>query len=264
MRNTWVGMCVSGLVHGGVALGVWGLTLVVQGDARSWVTLDLALLPALPEPVTAAAPPVPAPPPKPQPVVPPAKPPPAPLLEPPKPVARVVPQTPKPAPLPVTPPAPVAPPARPQAAVAAAPAAVPVAAPPATAAVPAAVAADPVASSAPAPTPVAAAAPGPAPTEAAVARAEPGVSAEDYAHITARLRSVISYPKRAREMGWEGVVVVAFRVKTDGAVENVRVVTGSGYRVLDESAVADIHRAAPFAPVRREEDVTFPVTYNLR
>ncbi len=49
--------------------------------------------------------------------------------------------------------------------------------------------------------------------------------------------SAPEYPYLARRMGWEGRVVLSIEVLPNGRTGQVRVVTGSGYDLLDDSAV---------------------------
>jgi protein TonB len=55
------------------------------------------------------------------------------------------------------------------------------------------------------------------------------------------------YPKRAREMGWEGTVVLRVEVHPDGTVGGVSVHRTSGYLALDEAALTAVKRWR-FAP----------------
>ena len=55
------------------------------------------------------------------------------------------------------------------------------------------------------------------------------------------------YPRRAREMGWEGTVVLRVEVKLDGTVGAVSVHRTSGYLTLDEAALIAVKRWR-FAP----------------
>lgn len=55
------------------------------------------------------------------------------------------------------------------------------------------------------------------------------------------------YPKRAREMGWEGTVVLRVEVKADGTVGAVSIHRTSGYLTLDEAALIAVKRWR-FAP----------------
>jgi len=47
-----------------------------------------------------------------------------------------------------------------------------------------------------------------------------------------------AYPRHAREMGWEGTVVLRMEIRADGTVAEVKVQRTSGHRVLDQAAVA--------------------------
>jgi protein TonB len=64
-------------------------------------------------------------------------------------------------------------------------------------------------------------------------------------------------------MGWEGKVVVAFLVLSDGSVRNVRVVQGSGHPALDRGAVEAVRKAAPFPSPPAEAEIITPVVYRL-
>ena len=44
---------------------------------------------------------------------------------------------------------------------------------------------------------------------------------------------VPGYPRLALNRGWQGTVVVTIDVRVDGTVSDVRVVTSSGHKVLD-------------------------------
>jgi protein TonB len=67
----------------------------------------------------------------------------------------------------------------------------------------------------------------------------------------------------ARKMGWEGRVVVAFLVLSDGSVRDVRVVKGSGHPALDRGAVEAVRKAAPFPSPPAEAEIITPVVYRL-
>lgn len=57
------------------------------------------------------------------------------------------------------------------------------------------------------------------------------------------------YPRQARLMGWEGLVVLRLLVDVHGNVAQVSVTTGSGFTLLDEAAV-DAARRWRFEPAR--------------
>ncbi len=72
-----------------------------------------------------------------------------------------------------------------------------------------------------------------------------------------------AYPPIARRMGWMGRVVLAFRILPDGAVANIRIVTGSSFQVLDSSAIEAVRRASPFPRPPAEAEIVVPVAYTL-
>jgi protein TonB len=74
----------------------------------------------------------------------------------------------------------------------------------------------------------------------------------------------LKYPQIAKKMGWKGKVVVSFLIKENGNVENSKILTSSGYEVLDRNVMETIHEVQPFPkpPVRAE--LIIPVVYALR
>ena len=85
----------------------------------------------------------------------------------------------------------------------------------------------------------------------------------NYAYIRGAIQQGIAYPAVARKMGWEGKVVVAFLVLSDGSVRDVRVVQGSGHSALDRGAVEAVRKAAPFPRPPAEAEIITPVVYRL-
>jgi protein TonB len=86
---------------------------------------------------------------------------------------------------------------------------------------------------------------------------------EHYTYIRELIMKSLLYPAIAREKGWTGQTRVSFVVCEDGCVADIRVVTSSGYRLLDKNVVETIKRASPFPapPVRAE--IVLPITYEL-
>ncbi|MDD1620550.1 MAG: energy transducer TonB [Methylococcaceae bacterium] len=58
------------------------------------------------------------------------------------------------------------------------------------------------------------------------------------------------YPEEAKNLGWEGNVLLRVRVSADGHSEQVTVHRSSGHKVLDDSAVAAVQKWR-FIPARR-------------
>lgn len=86
--------------------------------------------------------------------------------------------------------------------------------------------------------------------------------------VQTRLSHYLRYPPLAREKGWEGTVLVGFRMDPDGNLGQIHVARSSGYDVLDQSAVHSLSR------VERLEQLTprlqgqalamqLPVVYRL-
>jgi protein TonB len=101
-----------------------------------------------------------------------------------------------------------------------------------------------------------------------VAGTSPGISgagspAADFAWIRDAIQHAIAYPATARRMGWEGKVVVAFQLLSDGSVRDVRVVQGSGHAALDRGAIDAVRNASPFPRSPVEAEVITPVVYRL-
>jgi len=90
-----------------------------------------------------------------------------------------------------------------------------------------------------------------------------GPPAADFAWIRDAIQGAIAYPATARRMGWEGKVVVAFQLLSDGSVRDVRVVQGSGHAALDRGAVDAVRNASPFPRSPVEAEVITPVVYRL-
>jgi len=60
--------------------------------------------------------------------------------------------------------------------------------------------------------------------------------------IRSRLARYLAYPPLARARGWQGTVLVGFRLATDGQLEAIRVARSSGYDILDASALDSLAR----------------------
>ena len=87
--------------------------------------------------------------------------------------------------------------------------------------------------------------------------------AGDFAWIRDSIQRAIAYPAAARRMGWEGKVVVAFHLLSDGSVRDVRIVQGSGHAALDRGAIDAVRNASPFPRSPVEAEVITPIVYRL-
>ncbi|EXJ16030.1 energy transducer TonB [Imhoffiella purpurea] len=58
----------------------------------------------------------------------------------------------------------------------------------------------------------------------------------------------LNYPQAAREAHLYGSLILHVAIRSDGSVENIRVVRSSGYPLLDDAAIQIVQLAAPYAP----------------
>jgi periplasmic protein TonB len=75
------------------------------------------------------------------------------------------------------------------------------------------------------------------------------------------------YPRRARQLGFEGTVLLDVKVNENGGVEEVNIAASSGYALLDEAAQRAVN-AWVFKPARRGDQpvaawVQVPVRFAL-
>lgn len=90
-----------------------------------------------------------------------------------------------------------------------------------------------------------------------------------YAQLAAWLNRNKRYPKRAQKRRQEGVVKLTFTINRNGRVLNHRIVTSSGYSLLDREVKNMLQRAAPLPRIPAELQqvsltVTVPITFSLR
>ncbi len=87
--------------------------------------------------------------------------------------------------------------------------------------------------------------------------------AEHYAYIKELIMKHLKYPPMAKKMGWKGKVVVAFAIKENGNTENSKIVTSSGYEILDRNVLSVIKEVQPFPKPPARADLAIPITYIL-
>lgn len=87
--------------------------------------------------------------------------------------------------------------------------------------------------------------------------------AKHFAYIRNLVMKHLRYPHIARKMGWKGRVVVAFVIKENGGVEGSRILTSSGYEVLDRQVLSVIREIQPFPRPPTRAELIMPVVYRL-
>lgn len=89
--------------------------------------------------------------------------------------------------------------------------------------------------------------------------------------LTARIHEAVQpyfeYPLLARRKGWEGEVLLALRVEPDGRLRVLRILSSSGYRLLDHAAMEALARLERLPDARglprTGMETELPVIYRL-
>ncbi len=87
--------------------------------------------------------------------------------------------------------------------------------------------------------------------------------------IRTHLEQYFVYPLLAQREGWQGRVLLGFSVEADGKIRNIHIAAGSGYPILDTSAVSalsrvqNLYEATSWLQGRRLE-LQMPVIFRLQ
>lgn len=89
------------------------------------------------------------------------------------------------------------------------------------------------------------------------------------ARVAGELSRYFTYPSLARQRGLSGTVVLAYRIESDGRLEDIMVARSSGYALLDRSAISDLGRVPPLTDAMPRlggiaVEETVAVIYRLR
>lgn len=87
---------------------------------------------------------------------------------------------------------------------------------------------------------------------------------EHFAYIKDIIQQNISYPSRARRMGWQGRVVASFVVLENGEASGIKIAQSSGFPVLDNNVIATIKEVAPFPKPPVKAELHVPILYRLQ
>ncbi|HVY56199.1 MAG TPA: energy transducer TonB [Thermodesulfobacteriota bacterium] len=69
-----------------------------------------------------------------------------------------------------------------------------------------------------------------------------------FAKLKSQIESVWNYPEESRYRGEEGQLFLVFTIKRNGELENIELISSSGYARLDNEAIRAIRSAAPYSP----------------
>jgi len=86
--------------------------------------------------------------------------------------------------------------------------------------------------------------------------------------VQKRVLSIITYPIKAKEAGFQGTVMLNLKLSPQGELLESIVKESSGYRILDDAAIQRAQETAPYPPfppdIKEEEIwVDIPITYQL-
>lgn len=82
--------------------------------------------------------------------------------------------------------------------------------------------------------------------------------------IQQALADNFSYPLMARRRGWQGEVLLAFRIETDGRILDARIARSSGYGLLDKAALTALGKVKRLEHgMPRSFTMQLPVIYRL-
>ncbi len=74
----------------------------------------------------------------------------------------------------------------------------------------------------------------------------------------------VTYPDKARRMGWEGRVIVSFTVYEDGSIRDARVLRSSGTSLLDDAAKEALKKSTVRMQAAKRVQVVLPIEYKLK
>ncbi|WP_029918048.1 energy transducer TonB [Pelobacter seleniigenes] len=85
----------------------------------------------------------------------------------------------------------------------------------------------------------------------------------NFGSIRDKVRDNLRYPTIARRQGWTGRVEIEFTISLSGTIDNKRILSSSGYPLLDRQALRAVDVSAPFPPPAVIATVILPVTFSL-
>ena len=100
-------------------------------------------------------------------------------------------------------------------------------------------------------------------------RLNPETRAHVVKRITAAMENYFQYPMLAKRNGWQGKVTLALLLDADGSFENVHIKAGSGFKILDQSALDALLKVRKINKTEhwfnmRDQEIVIPVIYHLK
>jgi periplasmic protein TonB len=85
----------------------------------------------------------------------------------------------------------------------------------------------------------------------------------NFSYIKDMINKKLTYPKTARQMGWEGKAKVSFTILLNGDARDIRIIQSSGREILDKNAVEAVKNASPFPGPPIAAEIIIPILYKL-
>jgi protein TonB len=85
----------------------------------------------------------------------------------------------------------------------------------------------------------------------------------NFSYIKDLIYRHITYPKTARQMGFQGKVKISFFISSDGHAKAIKIVESSGIGSLDNNAFEAVKSASPFPKPPVEAQIIIPIFYQL-
>jgi protein TonB len=86
---------------------------------------------------------------------------------------------------------------------------------------------------------------------------------DHFAYIRDKILRNVIYPDAARRMVWQGKVILSFIIMADGSVSTFKIIQGSGYSLLDKSAIETVKDTAPFPKPPGEAQIVISIVYRM-
>jgi TonB family protein len=86
----------------------------------------------------------------------------------------------------------------------------------------------------------------------------------DFMSVRRHIMDNLRFPAVALRLGLTGKVRIAFTIDIDGSVRGIRLVSGSGYGILDDDVVETVRRTAPFPKPPMQMRIVLPIDYHVR